>query len=224
TDAPTATASEEPYAVEIADRFHIKYDRGNVVATPRQRAMITGTYALPFGKGQALAGPGFLNPVIGGWNLSTVTTMQTGEWLTPIEPPADDQSNTNMIERSEGGAVSRPDCTAGKVSASLNPLYYKGTALTLPPPDAGRFGTCGLGILEGPGMIDVDAGLAKRFNVGERMHIRFEASFTNVINHTNYAPPSMNVGEPSTFGFLTTALLQGEGGNRTGQLAARFDF
>ncbi|HTW62019.1 MAG TPA: carboxypeptidase-like regulatory domain-containing protein, partial [Terracidiphilus sp.] len=47
TDAPTATASEEPYAVEIADRFHIKYDRGNVVATPRQRAMITGTYALP---------------------------------------------------------------------------------------------------------------------------------------------------------------------------------
>ena len=85
TDAPTATASEEPYAVEIADRFHIKYDRGNVVATPRQRAMVTGTYALPFGKGQALAGPGFLNPVIGGWNLSTVTTMQTGQWLTPTD-------------------------------------------------------------------------------------------------------------------------------------------
>jgi hypothetical protein len=224
TDAPTATASEEPYAVEIADRFHIKYDRGNVVATPRQRAMITGTYALPFGRGQTLAGPAFLNPVIGGWNLSTVTTMQTGEWLTPIEPPADDQSNTNMIERSEGGAISRPDCTNGKVSASLSPLYYKNVALTLPPADAGRFGTCGLGILEGPGMIDVDAGLAKRFNIGERMHLRFEASFTNVINHTNYAPPSMNVGEPSTFGVLNTALLQGQGGNRTGQVALRFDF
>ncbi|MGA8781404.1 MAG: carboxypeptidase regulatory-like domain-containing protein [Terracidiphilus sp.] len=235
TDAPTATASEEPYAVEIADRFHIKYDRGNVVATPRQRAMVTGTYALPFGRGQALAGPGFLNPVIGGWNLSTVTTLQTGEWLTPTEPAADDQSNTNMIERSEGGAVSRPDCTAGKVPStgvtSPAPVFYKNFVLSLPPgapgtnlPTAGRFGTCGVGVLEGPGMIDVDAGLAKRFNVGERMHVRFEASFTNVINHTNYAPPSMNVGEPSTFGVLNTALLQGQGGNRTGQLALRFDF
>jgi hypothetical protein len=226
TDAPTATASEEPYAVEIGDKYHIKYDRGNVVATPRQRAMVTGTYALPFGKGQAFAGPGFLDPVIGGWNLSTVTTMQTGEWLTPTEPAADDQSNTNMIERSEGGAISRPDCTIGKVSSTgIAPTaFYKSFALSLPPADAGRFGTCGLGSLEGPGMIDVDAGLAKRFNVGERMHVRFEASFTNVINHTNFAPPAMNVGEPSSFGVLNTALLQGQGGNRTGQVAVRVDF
>jgi len=144
-----------------------------------------------------------------------------------------------MIERSEGGAISRPDCTIGKIPStgvtSPTPVFYKNFVLSAPPgpdtmigntvpPTAGRFGTCGLGNLEGPGMIDVDAGLAKRFNIGERMHLRFEASFTNVINHTNYAPPSMNVGEPSTFGVLNSALLQGEGGNRTGQVAARFDF
>ncbi len=34
SDAPSVYASEEPYASEIADRFHIKSDRGNVVATP----------------------------------------------------------------------------------------------------------------------------------------------------------------------------------------------
>jgi hypothetical protein len=73
-------------------------------------------------------------------------------------------------------------------------------------------------------MIDVDGGLAKRFSIGERMHLRFEATFTNVINHTNYAPPSLNLGEPSSFGVLNTALPQGEGGNRTGQLALRMDF
>ena len=74
SDAPSATASEEPYASEIANRFNIKSDRGNVVATPRQRFMVTGTYQLPFGKGKTFAGPRLLNPVIGGWNLSTVTT------------------------------------------------------------------------------------------------------------------------------------------------------
>ena len=100
---------------EIADRFNIKSDRGNVVGTPRQRFMLTGTYQLPFGKGQTFAGPGFLNPVIGGWTASTVTTIQTGQWLTPTMPAADDQSNTDMIERSTGGAIARPDCVGNPI-------------------------------------------------------------------------------------------------------------
>ena len=73
-------------------------------------------------------------------------------------------------------------------------------------------------------MIDVDAGLAKQFRIGERFRLRFEATFTNVLNHTNFAPPALNVGNPSTFGVLDAALPQGEGGNRTGQLALRLDF
>ncbi len=115
SDAPTAYAGEEPYAVEIANAYDIKYDRGNVVGMPRQRFMLTGTYQLPFGKGQTFEGPGFLNPIIGGWTLSTVTTMQTGQWLTPTMPAADDQSNTDMIERSTGGA----DCASGLRRKSL---------------------------------------------------------------------------------------------------------
>ena len=69
SDAPSAYAGEEPYAVEIADRYNIKYDRGNVVGMPRQHVSLTGTYQLPFGTGQAWKGPHFLNPVIGGWTL-----------------------------------------------------------------------------------------------------------------------------------------------------------
>jgi hypothetical protein len=191
---------------------------------PRQRFMVTGNYKLPFGTGQTLAGPRFLNPVIGGWTLSSVTTLQTGQWLTPTMPATDDQSNTDMIERNTGGALARPDCVGNPYASQTTQHYFNLNAFALPPSDAGRFGTCGVGILEGPGMIDVDGGLAKRFSIGERMHLRFEATFTNVINHTNYAPPSLNFGEPSSFGVLNTALPQGEGGNRTGQLALRFDF
>jgi hypothetical protein len=224
SDAPAAYASEEPYASEIANRFDIKSDRGNVVGMPRQRFMLTGTYKLPFGKGQTFAGRGFLDPVIGGWTLSSVTTLQTGQWLTPTLPPGDDQSNTNMIERSTGGAIARPDCV-GNPNANQSPQHYFNlNAFALPPANAGRFGTCGVGILEGPGMIDVDAGLAKNFKITEGSHLRFEASFTNVLNHTNYAPPALNLGEPGSFGVLESALPQGEGGNRTGQLAIRLDF
>ena len=224
SDAPSAYAGEEPYAVEIANAYDMKYDRGNVVGMPRQRFMLTGTYQLPFGRGQAFAGPGFLNPIIGGWVLSTVTTIQTGQWLTPTMPAADDQSNTNMIVRNTGGAIARPDCVGNPYADQTTQHFFNLNAFALPPANAGRFGSCGVGILQGPGMIDVDAGLAKVFPITERFRIRFEATFTNVLNHTNFAPPALNVGNPSSFGVLTTALPQGQGGNRTGQLAIRMDF
>jgi Carboxypeptidase regulatory-like domain/TonB dependent receptor len=223
SDAPAVYASEEPYAVEIANAYDINYDRGNVVGMPRQRFLLTGSYLLPFGKGQAFQGNRYLNPVIGGWTFSTVTTIQTGQWLTPTMPPADDQSNTDMIERSTGGAIARPDCVSNPYLDQTSAQFYDPSAFALPPTNAGRFGSCGVGILQGPGMVDVDMGLAKRFNIGERFHVRFEATFTNVLNHTNFAPPAMNITSPS-FGVLQSALPQGSGGNRTGQLALRVDF
>jgi hypothetical protein len=220
SDAPTGYAGEEPYAVEIANRFDIPYDRGNVVGTPRQRFLLTGSYQIPsVAKENRL-----LKAVVGGWTLSTVTTMQTGQWLTATMPAADDQSNTDMIERNTGGAIARPDCIGNPYANQTSGNFININAFALPPTNAGRFGTCGVGNLQGPGMIDVDGGLAKRFTIGERYNIRFEATFTNVLNHTNFAPPSLNLGNPSTFGVLEAALPQGSGGNRTGQLALRLDF
>jgi hypothetical protein len=54
--------------------------------------------------------------------------------------------------------------------------------------------------------------------------VRFEATFTNVINRLNFAPPQTNISNPATFGVLQSVLPQGAGGNRTGQLALRVDF
>jgi len=223
SDAPSAYAGEEPYAVIIADRYNIKYDRGNVVGMPRQRLLLTGAYEIPFGTGHALHGSRYLNAIVGGWTLSTVTTIQTGQWLTPTMPANFDQSNTNMIVRSTGGAIARPDCVGNPTAGQTAQQFYNPNAFALPPAKAGRFGSCGVGILEGPHMIDMDMGLAKRFNLGERARLRFEATFTNMLNHTNFAPPAMNITSPS-FGVLQSALPQGSGGNRTGQLALRLDF
>jgi len=226
TDAPSAYAGEEPYAVEIADRYNIKYDRGNVVGMPTQRLLVTGLYQLPFGTGRTwLNNSGrVVNALLGGWNLSTVTTIQTGQWLTATMPAADDQSNTNMIVRSEGGAVARPDCIGNPYADQTSQNFFNINAFALPPANAGRFGSCGVGNLQGPGLINVNMGLAKVFQVKEKMRVRFEATFTNAFNLTNFAPPSLNLGNPSTFGVLEAALPQGNGGNRTGQLALRMDF
>ncbi|HUA84434.1 MAG TPA: carboxypeptidase regulatory-like domain-containing protein [Bryobacteraceae bacterium] len=231
SDAPTVFSGEEAYAAEIANRFDVAADRGNVVGTPRQRVLLTGIYQLPFGSGRKWLHSGFPEAVLGGWNLSTITTLQTGEWLTPTINPTgpnsydpaqiNDQSNTDVANRA--GAVLRPDCVGNPNTSSPGALYNI-SAFSSTPPGAGRFGNCGVGVLQGPGMIDLDVGLAKQFHIGERARLRFEASFTNVLNHVNYAPPATNVSNPSTFGVLQAALPQGSGGNRVGQAALRLDF
>jgi hypothetical protein len=60
--------------------------------------------------------------------------------------------------------------------------------------------------------------------IRENMHLRFEATFTNVLNHTNYAPPATNISNPGTFGILQSQQTSENAGNRTGQVALRFDF
>jgi hypothetical protein len=233
SDAPVAFAPEESYAAEVANRYNIAADRGNVVGTPRQRLLLTGIYQLPFGSGRKWIQSGILNSVAGGWNLSTIATIQTGQWLTPtINPTApnsydatqiNDQSNTNIANRT--GAVLRPDCTGNPVPATQVPgQFFNIGGFSSTPVGAGRFGNCGVGILQGPGLVDLDLGLAKQFQIKERFRVRFEASFSNVLNHVNYAPPATNVSNPSTFGVLQSVLPQGSGGNRVGQAALRLDF
>ncbi len=226
TDAPTAFAGEEPYAVEIANRYNLRYDRGNVVGTPSQRFLFTGSYELPYGAGRRWKGNGVMNGMLGGWDFSSVTLLQSGQWLTPTMNPTLDQSNTDLNNlRYQGGAVARPDCNGNAIPSNQSPGdFFNINAFSVPPANAGRFGTCGLGILQGPGEINVNGGLAKQVSFKERYKLRFEATFTNVLNHSNYAPPSLNISNPSTFGVLTSALPQGLGGNRTGQLAVRLDF
>jgi hypothetical protein len=196
-----------------------------VVATPRNRALISGTYQLPFGQGRAFNGNRLVNGALGGWDVSTVSTLQSGQWLTPTTSPAFDQSNTGMAVRSGGGAILRPDCGYGNpYKSSGRGMFFNPGAFAETPAGAGRFGNCGVGVLQGPNMMDVNSGLAKNVTLHDNYKLRFEATFTNVLNRSNYAPPQTNISNTATFGALTSVLPQGLGGNRTGQLALRLDF
>lgn len=221
-DTPTAFAGEVNYGVPIANRFDVGSDYGNVEGTRRQRLLLTGTYQLPFGQGHSfLNAPGWKNTLIGGWELSTITLVETGPWLTPSISGSYDQSNTDVVNR---GAFLRPDVVSTNFYAGQSRAQYFNPASFAPTPaGAGRFGNAGIGILEGPGTSAVSLGLAKVFQPTERMRVRFESTFTNVLNHTNFAPPSTQVLAPG-FGVLSAPQTAENAGNRTGQLALRIDF
>jgi hypothetical protein len=222
-DAPNGFSSENLLFTPSYDQFDLRAARGNVAGMPRQRFLVTGTYQLPFGPGRNWKSTNsFVNAALGGWNLNTVTLIQSGPFLTPTISPTLDQSNTDIVGR--GGITARPDAVGDPYSGVGSGLQWNLNAFAPTPAGAGRIGDAGVGILGGPGTISVSAGLSKIFPIKERARIRFEATFTNALNHTNFAPPASDISSPETFGALQSAQTAGQGGNRTGQLALRLDF
>ena len=222
-DAPGGFVPEVLLFTPTADQFDLRLGRGNLAGMPRQRFLFTGTYQLPFGPRREWSSKNkFINSALGGWDLNTITLIQTGPWLTPTISPTADQSNTDIVGR--GGITLRPDEIGNPYAGVGGDLEWNLNAFAPTPANAGRIGNAGVGILQGPGTIAVSAGLAKIFQVRERLRFRFEATFANALNHTNFAPPASDVSSPATFGILQSAQTAGQGGNRTGQLALRMDF
>jgi len=217
-DAPSAFAGEVNYGLPITDRFNIKRNLGNVEGTRSNRMLLTGVYQLPFGNGRAYLNSNRLaDALLGGWDMTTITLLETGPWLTPSISSSADQSNTNVVNR---GALLRPDRVP---TGTANAVTYDGQSFLATPAGAGRFGNAGVGILEGPGTATVSLGVAKQFLITEKVHARFETTFTNVLNHTNFAPPVTAI-DNSLFGQLTGPQSAENAGNRTGQAALRIEF
>jgi hypothetical protein len=223
-DAPTAFQGETRYGLADLNRFDISANRGNVVGTRRQRLLVTGTYELPFGKSRQWLNSSsrVVDGFLGGWNLNTITLLETGPYLTPSDSLSNDQTNTDPAG---DGSIVRPDRVGNPIPADRSPgNYFNLNAFAHTPLNAGRVGNAGVGILEAPGTIAVSAGLAKLIAIRESWRLRFESTFTNVLNHTNYAPPSTNISNQAAFGVLNAQQTAENAENRTGQVALRVEF
>ena len=218
-DAPTTFNPEIIYGIPVANRYDLAANRGNMAATRRQRFLLSAVYDLPVGQNRKLLA--HMNRVgeaiMGGWSVSTVTLWETGPYLTPVTSPNYDPGNLNLSYR---GAFQRPDCVANGNVATNGSMFNINAFNPVP---SGPVGNCGVGILVGPGTSTIAAGLAKNFHITERLRLRFEGTFTNLMNHPNFAPPPTNV-TSSTFGVVQSVQTAENSGNRTGQLGLRLDF
>jgi hypothetical protein len=157
--------------------------------------------------------------LLGGWQVSGIVLLQTGQRFTPSFTGVD-PSNTQNI----GG---RPDRIANgnlpQDERSLN-RWFDAAAFAVPPGNAGRFGTSGIGVLEGPGTANVNLGLFKSVPLGEQRRLEFSLSATNAMNHPNFRNPNANISAPTAVGRITSQQGQDESGPRTVILGTRFEF
>jgi hypothetical protein len=225
------------------DFYDRRSEKGNPFAPYRHNWITTAVYQLPVGKGKRFANSDnkILNGVIGGWQTNNVLTLHTGPFLTPYFSAGDPSGTGSGII----GRAQRPDRVGSFIPSSQNAgEWLNGSGFACPggscsigeggstPPPIGRFGTSGVGILNGPGTIDWDTGISKFFTLTERVKLRFEISFVNVMNHLNLGNPDLNithVNNPSSglcgFGCISSAqgLFQFAGA-RQGQASLRIDF
>lgn len=226
----------------IMDSLNRSENRGNNYGTRRHRFISTAVYELPFGRGKRFANnvgrAG--NALIGGWRLSTIFLIQSGPWMTPFFSGGDPSGTGSGLYRTQRpdrvgvGTVSNPnvnqwvDRTAfvcpGQAVGSPNQFNCNigiNPASDLAP--IGRFGNSGVGFLQGPGTINLSMGFGKSFDLGERIKMKLEGTYTNLPNYINYADPRLNITN-SAFGQITAERAADFGGHRTGQVGIRIEF
>jgi Carboxypeptidase regulatory-like domain len=133
----------------------------------------------------------------------------------------------NRFNWTNGGAFTcpgDPSWTLGTpcgTGAGFNPAT--GAPLSAHPLPIGRFGNAPVGAVEGPGLFNLSSGLSKTFSITERVKVKAEGTFTNVLNHTNLGDPNLNLSSGS-FGLVSSSIGSDFGGARTGQIAIRAEF
>lgn len=240
--APSGFAGETGGG-RVTNSLDRRADRGDVYATRRHRFLNTLVYEMPFGKGRKFMSNAnrAADLVLGGWQMSSILTLQSGPFLTPVFSGGD-PSGTNAPSRGSqrpdrlgagNGSLENPNRTLwadrsafacpGRAVGSLQYDCRVGSTPGRDPNPIGRFGNAGVGILNGPGTFGWNMGLGKRFVIHERINLRMEGSFTNLPNWTNLGDPNLNVAD-SNFGRITGSRGVDFGGGRTGQVSLRLEF
>ncbi|MGH9628965.1 MAG: hypothetical protein ACRD7E_11625, partial [Bryobacteraceae bacterium] len=190
------------------------------------RFVTSVVYELPFGQGKRFLGSAgkAADLAIGGWQLNTITSYQSGVRRIVAAPNTStvgfisqraDATGVDMKSSFErGGATIIPGEDFGGANTSrywLNP-----NAFSAPAPL--RFGTSGRNLITGPASWNVDLSAFKNFNFSENVYLQFRAEAFNAFNHVQFYPPNLNVVSP-IFGTLQDAQRP-----RVMQLALRLNF
>jgi hypothetical protein len=220
----------------IQDSYHANGEHGPVSPDLRHRLSVSYIYELPFGHGRHFLGNmgGVADALFGGWQVSGITAIQSGESLNATL--SSDVTNT-------GSFSPRPDqihnpydfsfapdpaaftdvygCTPGKQTLQCwyNPEAFAVPDLALGQNSARVFGNSRIGNLRGPDLVNFDFVLQKNFKIYESQQLQFRAEFFNLFNHPNFGLPGTNPDVPGGNSVTNTAT-----DNRQVEFALRYTF
>ena len=191
----------------------------------RHRVVASVLYDLPVGAGKLWAPKGILGPVLGGWEVGTIATFQTGFPGTPTLGGVNNASTNNPYDR-PNWTGSSPYLGNRTVHRWFNPNAFAEA-------QPGFYGNASRNAMYGPGVVNFDAEVHKEFrmhyNENHRLQFRLEAF--NALNHPNWSMPNLNIlsgppttGEPPSYPHQNYGVISGAGTMRQLQLGAKYVF
>jgi hypothetical protein len=161
-------------------------------------------YALPFGKGKRFLNSGgpVLNFVASGWTFEAIAVAASGQYYSPLFTGAD------PANASAGYVTALPDCVGNpNTGARTVNEWFNPKAFAVPSASAGRYGNCGMNILEGFPIHVGHASLTKRIPVTEQFNVVFAAQVSNVTNTPHFTVPNNNISTVGAGAFTATSEL-----------------
>jgi hypothetical protein len=181
------------------DTYNMRLDYGPSSYDTRQILMVSYVYDLPFYKSQN----GVQGKVLGGWEVSGITSAQTGQPFNITQASA----NFDPLGNGTGiGAGSRPDQVVKHVPMpkQINEWFSNDLSLNGPfQPAIGHFGSESSDSLYGPGLQNWDMAAIKNTKIAGNISFQLRAEFFNAFNHVNLNNPDGSMAD-GTYGQITT--------------------
>jgi len=140
-----------------------------------------------------------LDKVLGGWQIASYFEAAS-DFPLNVAVNGNDRSapsSTGGIRPNWAAGVTHDKTTSqiGEVQKTANGVRYFSPsdfsslmARTL----IGKLGTVPRNYWRGPGYYNIDMTLSKSFNIHEQKNLEFRAEFFNLLNHANFANPTLN--------------------------------
>lgn len=187
----------------VQNPYDLRNESGYSIDHVPHRFIANYVYQLPFGSGMAIGNNlgGFANRLIGGWTVAGITTIRSGFYLRPVVGAQNCNNGYFIFCRPDllrnpwlgGDGVHSPRWDRNAFDYPFNTAAH--------PAQTPRFGTAGLNILQGNGLINFDMSLQKAIPINERLRMEFRFESFNAFNHTNFGDPNPNVDNPN-FGLV----------------------
>jgi len=187
-------------------------DKGPSSLQRAHLARFSGVYSVPWGVKRQHINSGPLAHVIGGWNLGAIFTAESGAPLTFSAVP--NQCNCFNDANIRPNLVGNP-----KGPKQINNWF---NVAAFQHPGNFVFGNSGPGLVEGPGLWNIDFSLGKDAHITENKVLNFRVDMFNALNHTNLLNPIVSIFPASSPG--TTNVITGSRDARRIQLGIKFVF
>jgi hypothetical protein len=199
--------------------FDLGSEYANSDTDVRHHFVASQIIELPFGKGKRFLSDanGFMQAVLGGWQLNSITTLQTGRPFNVV-------SNGN--EPNYPGL--RPDLVGSThIDHRSITEWFNTAAFQVPKGQSGSTapgkdliaGNASRNLLYGPGYTNEDLSLFKVLSLPREMKFQIRVEAFNLLNTAHYDNPIGNMAAGKQFGTIT-----GGYSPRVMQFAGRFTF